>query len=373
MTCYQCHGHDPTAPTTPPPRVCGLGCLLALLLILGPAAQAQEYRLEDGQWIQQTQPDPNTPEGEIHAIRALLAAGQAKKAIKQADAFIENRPNHPLLPEAYLLRGDAKAGRKDYYQALYDYEYVIRVFSGTDHYLTAVEREYEIARLFAAGMKRKLWGIRMVPADDEAEEIFIRIQERLPGSALGEKASMDLADFYFDRADMKMAAEAYDLFLLNYPRSAMRERALLRLIESSLATFKGPRFDSTGLLEAAERIRDFQAEFPAAANRIGAAALLVRVEESLALKALLDAQWFEQRGRHVGAAYSYRRIVTDHPDTDAARQALERLAAMNPMIVNEITQPAPSPEPEQTLELDAPAADPDAAPSGDTPILEPSP
>lgn len=321
---------------------------LAVVVCLAAApavARAQEaYRLEGGQWVEEARPDPNTAEGEIHAIRAALAGENPKQAERLAKAFIEKRPNHPLIAEAYLLRGDALVARKHYYKSLYDYEYVIRVYAGTDHYLTAIEREFEIARLFAAGMKRRLLGMRIIPAGDEAEELFIRIQERLPGSAIGEKASMALGDYYFDRSDMKMAAEAYDLFLLNYPRSAQRERALLRLIEASLARFKGPRFDSTGLLEAAERIRDFQSEFPAAADRIGAEALLIRVNESLALKALLDAQWYLKRGRDVGAAYSFRRVVLDYPDTQAAELALEHLADLDDAIVDEVLK---TPQPDQ--------------------------
>lgn len=337
--------------------VCNHGFVLALLMmvVVSPLwcaefARAQEgYTLEGGEWVAQAKADPNSAEGELQAIRTMLETN-AKQAEKLAKAFIEKRPNHPMIAEAYLLRGDALVKRRRYYKALYDYEFVIRVYAGTEHYLTAIEREFEIARLFAAGMKRRLLGMRIVPAGEEAEELFIRIQERLPGSTVGEKASMALGDYYFDRSDMKMAAEAYDLFLINYPRSAMRERALLRLIEASLARFKGPQFDSTGLIEAAERLKDFQSEFPAAADRIGSEALLVRVNESMALKALLDARWYLARGRQVGAAYSLRRVVVDYPDTEAAELALVELSQLDPSIVDEVIQ-NPSPK-EDTVKLE---------------------
>jgi len=304
---------------------------------------AEQYQFQAGDWVPQAKADPDSPEGRLQAARTALADDQAKKSEKLASQWIKQYPNHPLLAEAYLLRGDAKTHRKHYYKALFDYEYVIRVFSGTEYYVTAVEREYEIARLFASGVKRRLLAMRIIPAHDEAEELFIRIQERLPGSEIGEKASMDLGDFYFKRSNMDMAAEAYDLFLQNYPHSARRERALLRLIEASLATFRGPRFDSTGLLEAAERIKDFQRQFPAAADRIGADALLVRVKESLALKALFEAQWYEKRGKQVSAAYMYRRIVTDFAGTEANLRAIQRLETISPAIVKQVTQPRNAP------------------------------
>jgi outer membrane assembly lipoprotein YfiO len=301
----------------------------ALCMPALPARAQEKFLLDDqDQWQQQQAPDPGTPEGELHAIRRALAEGDADTALELAQAWALRYPNHPLLVDAFLLLGDAHVANRDYYKALYEYENVIRGYPGSEQFYTAVTREYEIARLFAAGMKRRLWGLRMIPADDEAEEIFIRIQERMPGSPIGEKASIALADYYYDRAQMKTALEAYDLFLLNYPRSQYRERAMLRLIQASLATFKGPLFDATGLIEAGQRLQQFQQEFPAAAERVGSEALLVRIEESLALKAYYTAEWYEKNNKDVSAVYMYRSVIRDYPRTGAAREALRRLEAL---------------------------------------------
>ncbi|MCG8510725.1 MAG: outer membrane protein assembly factor BamD, partial [Rhodospirillales bacterium] len=230
---------------------------------------------------------------------------------------------------ARLLRGDAKTTNLDYYQALFDYEDVIRNYPDSEQFLTAVQREYEIARLFSRGMKRRLWGMRILDATAEGEELFIRIQERVPGSALGEKASLELADFYFRQADLVSAAEAYELFLLNYPRSTQREWASLRLIQSNLARFKGPQFDPTGLLEARERLDTFIDEYPATAEEIGAEGLLIRIEESLARKDFLTAEWYETRGERVSTVYLFKRIIEDYPKTTAAKDAYAKLEEMD--------------------------------------------
>ena len=134
-----------------------------------------------------------------------------------------------------------------------------------------------------------------------------------------------LGDFYFAQSQMKLASETYDLFLLNYPDSDRREWAMLRSIQASLARYQGPRFSQTGLIDARQRLQLYEAEFPAAAERIGAAALLTRIEESLALRDYTTARWYDRTGEDVSAATLYRRIVRDFPQTAAARRALERL------------------------------------------------
>lgn len=296
----------------------------ALLFASSPAVGQVSYELGEGEWEVREAPDPDTPEGELQTIRRLIAEDEPKRARKLAERWLEEHRDHPERPEAMLLLGDAKVADRDFYKALFDYEKLIRTYPQSEQFQVALEREFEIARLFVTGTKRKQWGMRILPADGEGEELLIRIQERSPGSSLGERAMLLLADYYFNEGQMGLATDAYDLFLVNYPRSSRREWAMLRLIQASLARFRGPGFDKTGLLDARARLDTYREEFPAAAERIGAAALLARIDESLARHAMVTAKWYESRGEMASAAYLYRRIVAEHPRTAVASDALER-------------------------------------------------
>lgn len=328
----------------PPTRGVPALALAALLGLTSIGRAQQRFVLsEAGHWQAQAAVDPETPEGRLEQVRILLVQEKHGRAHKLASQWIEQYPNHPLLAEAYLLRGDSLVGRRHYFKALFDYEYIVRVYPDSAQFQTALEREYAIARLYAAGVKRRWLGLRILPAGEEAEELFIRIQERSPGSDLAENASADLGEFYFQRSQMASAAEAFELFLINYPRSHKRERAMLRLIQANLATFKGPRFDATGLIEAAQRLQTFQREFPAAAARLGASDLRLRIAESLALKDYYAASWYEKLNHRVSAAYTYERVARDRPDTVAAQAALRRMHALDQgLVVRPAAEPAPA-------------------------------
>lgn len=293
-----------------------------------PALAQDVFELEDGQWLKERSAPPDSMEGRLQTVRKLLAQDENDQAIKLLKQWIKDYPNSPLQAEARLLLGDAKTQKKHYYSALFDYEFVIRAYPASEQYATALEREFEIARLFVNGMKRRFLGVRILPAKGEGEELLIRIQERAPNSEIGEKASLELADYYYRDGEMINAADAYDLFLINYPRSVNREWAMLRLIQSNLARFKGPQFDPTGLIDARTRLVQYQREYPAAAERIGASALIVRINQSMAQKDLVMAQWYEQTNQDVSAAYLYRRLIEDHPESPAAEKAVMRLAAL---------------------------------------------
>jgi len=365
-------------------------CLLAGVFTASAAAQ-ESFELGDEGFEKVEAPDPDTPEGELHRIRAAIAEGKGSDAIGMADDWIDEHPNHPMLPEAYLLRGDARTSIDHYFKALFDYELLIRQYPDSPQFQIALERELKIADAFAGGVKRRLWGMRIMPAFGEAEELYIRIQERAPGRRIAEEAGIKLADYYYKNAQMRNAADAYELFLQNYPQSQWREHAMQRQVLANLATFKGPRFDATGLIEGQRRLLDYKSAYPAAAERIGADALLTRIDETLATRDLIVAKWYERSGEQVSAAFTYRRLIKDHPASAAARQALQRLKELEPAAFAnagpelddlsktvEQNQPDETTDPEQAKSQTTPDAEPDTdsdtpQPSSDTPPAEPAP
>lgn len=295
----------------------------AVLTCAGGVVGQEVYQLEDDDtWVLTDAPRPGSPAAQLAEARRALAKGQPALAEALATNWLARHDRHPLEPEVYLVRADALVAQDDAYKALFDYEYIARNYPGHESFVTALERELAIARLYAAGKRRKLWGIRFVSAEDEAEELFIRIQERMPGSRLAEEAGISLGDFYFDNRDMEMAAEAYDLFIVNYPGSTYVSKARRRLIYAHLAVFKGPSYDATGLYEARARLRDLVIREPATAQQIGAEGLLKHINERDAQKLLSTAQWYMRRDDPISAELTIRRLLRTYPNSLTARDAL---------------------------------------------------
>ncbi|MBU3684662.1 MAG: outer membrane protein assembly factor BamD [Phycisphaerales bacterium] len=312
-------------------------------MLHGRALAQQEFRLDDRDlWREQDAPPPGSPASIVRQARLVLAKGEAKRAKALMDAFLERFPADVLRPEALLVRGEARDTLDDEYGALFDYEEVARKYPYSSSFVPALEREYEIAMRYAAGLKRKFWGtFRIVSTEDDAQEILIRIQERLPGSALAEKAGMSLADFYYDRRDMDLAADAYDLFLQNYPRSNLADKARVRLIASYCSGYKGPQFDARGLAEAATKLREMQATEPQLAKQLGAEAILLRIYESEADKRLTTANWYWSIGDPISAEREIRAMVKKYPRSVATLQALRVIDQVLARLPESVRKTAP--------------------------------
>lgn len=291
-----------------------------------PTPTRETYRLDEGdEWLLTNAPDPETPEGQLAMARRTLIEDDPDRAWELADRWIEIYEDHPMIPLAYLIRADARQAMGDEYKALFDYELIARLYPGSDIFLTALERELDIAKQYARGKNRKLWGMRLVGAENEAEELFIRIQERVPGSNLAEEAGMELGDFYFRRGQMTLAATAYDLYVQNYPDSPNLTKARRRLIASHLASYKGPQWDISGLFDARQRLREMKVVEPAAAEQLGADALIAAIDERAAEKLLSTAQWYLRTGDVIAAEFIIRRLVNTHPRSAATVEALRMI------------------------------------------------
>jgi outer membrane protein assembly factor BamD (BamD/ComL family) len=306
-------------------------------------AQSETFRLDTlDRWQKVADVDPSSEEAQLLAARRALVNGEASRAKNLANAFIERYPLSRYRAEALLIRGDAKLAGGDEYEALFDYEEIARRYYGSDVFIPTLEREYDIAIAYAKGLKRRFFGtFRIIDASEDAQELLIRVQERLPGSELAEKAGMALADFYFDRREMIMAAEAYSIYLENYPRSAGVTKARLRLIYAYLAGFRGPEYDASGLLEARAKLRSMQALQPGLAQQVGATSVLVRIEESEAAKLLSTANWYLEVNDPISAEMFIRRLVQRHPRSIATLEALRIVPDVLKQVPESVIREAP--------------------------------
>ncbi len=300
-----------------------IGGAASLFTMTSTALAQTEYTLDDfDRWT--PSPSPSPVDEQLQQARVALANGDAARALNLSENFLENNPLGQGRADALLIQGDAQLALGYEYKALFAYEDVARRYSSTTSFIPALEREYEIAKAYAHGLRKRFMGtFRWIDAGDDAQEIFIRIQERLPGSELAEKAGMELSDYYFRIRDMPLAADSYDLFVQNYPRSKRVNKAKLRLIYSYYAQFKGPQYDASGLREATSRLKLLQADDPALAQQIGAEALLVRVYESEAAKLLNDALWYQGMGDFISTELTLRSLVNRFPKSIATIEALK--------------------------------------------------
>ncbi len=192
--------------------------------------------------------------------------------------------------------------------------------------------------------------------------MMFRIQERSPGSPLAEKCLLRTADYYFSTSQFDLASDAYAAYLRSYSRSAEVARVRLRRAFSSYAQFHGVRFDATPLVDARAQFEDIKARYPELAAENNIQKFIDGINETLARKMLITADFYRRTGETRAAVYTLRQLINTYPTAKEAELAKAELAKMPASALREPpptsirpSEPPKSPPPAEQLGPPAPS------------------
>jgi outer membrane assembly lipoprotein YfiO len=333
--------------------------LLMLLAVAGTAsAEPKTYEYGGaGRWTRaQSQPVSTQPvvNPVLDEAERSLAAGKAKQAKEQIVEWVKAHPNAPDRDRAIFLLAEADYLLDDRVKAFYQFDELLDKYPDSRLFGAALYRQYEIAEGFLNGYKRKLFGLRILTAEDEAIDMMFRIQERSPGSPLAEKCLLRTADYYFSSSQFDLASDAYAAFLRTYPRSAEGPRVRLRRAFSSYAQFHGVKFDATPLVDARAQFEDVKARYPDLAAENNVQKFIDGINETLARKMLITADFYRRTGETRASVYTLRQLVNTYPTGKEAELAKAELAKMPPSALREL--PPISVRPSEPPKSGTPAA-----------------
>ena len=279
------------------------------------------WELKNGSWVPLVQPGQGTPDAQVAQMINDLNGGNTKTVIANAKKWIKNNKLNPLMPQVMVLQGDAEVARGNKYKALYSYEEMLLNYPTSELYVHVLQREYTIADAFLNGYKRKFMGIHILPVTEDALQLLDRIQDRQRGSAIAEQAGMRIVDYYYAMGKFQEAYDACSDFLKRYPYSQYVRKAETRRAEAALGNFHGVLFDFTPLYDARERLAGIQDVYPQTAEQVQVPAIDDRIYQLEGKKELEIARYYWRAGRKHAAAYYYKRVLANWPDTARCAQS----------------------------------------------------
>ena len=319
-------------------RIVRLGCASIVLLTSALAVGAEStWELRGNHWIEVRAEAPTTaPVAQPALDRAerMLRAGSGKAAAQAAVEWIRAHPKDaPQRDRALMILAEGKFQDDKRIEAFYYLDQLLDEHPESVLYAQALQRQYDIADAFLAGHNRVFLFLPILGAEDEAIDMLFGIQQRAPGSPLAEKAMLRTADYYYASSDFELASDVYAAFLRSYPRSPEVPAVRLRRAYSTLAQFRGTRYDATPLIDAQAQMADLRVAYPDMAEDQNLADLMGRIDQTFARKLIGRAQWYKRTKRPSAAVYSYRYLIISFPKTSEAAIAKRRLEAFSPKLL----------------------------------------
>ena len=303
-------------------------CLLCVSPITVSAAQSETAETvmltAEGQWQ-----DVENLSPQLVTMQQLIREGKAKKAQKQLSRWIKDNEDSPWMDQALFLKAQALFDRSLYYQSFEVYEELLDSFPTSALWESSLRQQIEIAKLFLAGKKRKVWGFIPASARTEALEILERVEERWPGSDLAAYALKMQSDYYFNSGRFIEAQGAYQILVDNYNKSRYYEESLLRSAEATQAQYRGPLYDGRCLNDARIRYEQYRVRFPQKAKQLGIEQRIMRIHWQQAEKNYEVADYYQRTHRDMSARYYAEYVKANWAGSEWAQKADVLLAKVS--------------------------------------------
>ena len=304
------------------------GSILALMTTVASAAPVT-WELRGNRWEQVAQAPTTQSASQPILDRAeqMIAAGNGYAGARTAIEWLRGKPRStPQRDRALFLVAEGLYRDSKRVDAFYYLDELMDEHPDSVYYQQALNKQYDIADAYLRGYKRVFLYLPIIDAEDEAIDMLFRIQTRSPGSRMAEKALLRTADHYYASSDFDLAADAYGVYLKSYPRSPLVPRIRLRRAYSTLAQFRGTRYDATPLIDARAQLVDEAAAYPDIAAEEGLLDLVRRIDDTFAQKIYRTADFCRRTNQPGAAVYYYRFLIGTFPNAPEAKLAAKRLA-----------------------------------------------
>lgn len=271
-------------------------------------------------------PPPGRDEPLFNQGAADFQAGNHRRAEKTFHELIKDYPESPSREEAMWLRAESLFARERYYKAYEQYEDLIEQYAGSRRYQDALRKEIEVAELYLGPVRRRVLGIPLMSGEGEAIEILRRVYEHQPSGDLADNIILRIADYYWSKHKWPDAEEYYDKYCKEYPNGEAVRHAELRRAECAIRQCEGPRYSTTTLRLARDRLRQFQEKYPEEAARHDVPAMLERLRDLQAQSLYEIAARYRRSGHPCAAAFYAERLRGRYPDSDWSLKAADFLA-----------------------------------------------
>ena len=279
----------------------------------------------------------------LDRVEELLRDKKSREAKKLAIDWVVAHRSHAQRDRGLYLVAQSLYQYGNRLRAFYYLDELMDTYPESSYYGPALETQFQIADLYLKGYKRRFFGVPMFHAYDEAIEMLFRIQHRSPGSQLAERALLRTANFYYRDEQYDFAADTYAHYLRSYPRSPITPRVRLRQAYSMYAQFRGPEFDATPAIDAREHLRELIAQYSQLATEENLPALVEQIDQTLAQKLLVTADFYRRTNEPLGAAYTYRYVAKAYPNTPVAQQAEVAMRDLPQWAIDSSPDPAITP------------------------------
>lgn len=314
--------------------------LFSVLIAFSSAAQAAWiWSPESGKWTNPKNAAKDTPEAQYLFAMQYFDAEDYKRAVDEFDKLIKTYPQSKWAAEAQFHIGVCQERMGDIGKAAAAFKDMIDRYPYSERLNDAVEHQFELAEAMLDGKKTKFLGMAILPAQDTAAELYQHIVRSAPYGPYGAVAQYRLGDAHTALGNYEDADRAYQAVIDEYPNSEYAPKAKYKIAETSYKAATKEAYRSERTDEALQKYEGFKKAFPQSGLQYEADEAIMALREKKARQIFTTADFYDRRGKLKSARMYYDDVVQSFPETAAAKEAGERIPAIDAMLEKGDTRP----------------------------------
>lgn len=303
--------------------------ILAFFVSGIPASRAAlVYRSGEG-WVSETE-DAGAAEtsasAQLHKAEALETAGDLKKAISAYRTVLRKFPDSGAGPKAQLKIAQLYEATGDPEKAFDAYgNYIIHYPRGED-FEKCVEGQFNIAKAFLSGERRKLFGFKTFPSMERAQQMFEAIIKNAPYSKYAALSQFNVGQANEKQGKDPEAITAYQQVVDKYPADEIAADAQYQIGYIYLKETNNGSNDQATRTKSREAFEDFMMHFPQSEKIPQAKDNISKLAGTDINRSLGVAQFYERTGNFKAAVVYYGDVVNAAPDSPEASIAQKQIS-----------------------------------------------
>jgi outer membrane protein assembly factor BamD len=276
-------------------------------------------------------PVGKTPQEQLQIAKGLQAAKNSGDAITAYRRLVRRWPTSIAAEEGYIGLAECLSATDYHYKAFLEYQNLITKYPGSKHIDLALQRQFDIGKLFLNGTKHKVWGLRWFAGYDKAVEVFTQVAKNAPYGKIGPEAQFNIGLAHEKQGEYRPAVKAYEVLLERYSKLPIAETGQFQIGVAYQKEATRAEYDQSSANEAIAAYTDFLVRYPksdkaplAEKNRIA-----LRLEQARGLFQI--AQFYEKQKKYRSAIIYYSEVIEQNPKSDWAAQAEKKVAALTPL------------------------------------------
>jgi len=306
--------------------------VVVVLFVQGPAPAGENLRLDDSGVLTAVSLEDDKFLLAVSEAKKLVTAGNAKAVKAAYDKLKQEYPS--LAGDDYdlFVEGEVQFARGKFTPAVRAYDKILNEHRRSPLYEAALDREFQIATAFLEGRKKSVLLVFKLRGYDEGIKMMDKIAERASDTPLALRANIAVAEHYERRKLFNDAHLRWAQIDAEWGAGPIGKDALLAMARNKHAAYnvkpvaERPLYDGAPLTSSRSYYTRFSKFYPEDADRIAVDETLDEIDEQIAFKQYVTAQYYIKADKVQAANLYFDMIVRQWPKTRAAQLARRVLA-----------------------------------------------